>query len=375
MPRMDARIAALLIVSCLLPTAAAALSGAYSSAIVMEERSGEILFAENEHARLAPASMVKMMTELVVLEHAARGELTLDDMVTVSARASRIGGSQVYLKEGEVFTVRDLLMALAIHSGNDAGVALAEHVAGTDDAFVVLMNARARELGMRDTVFHSVHGLPPARGQSSDLSSAHDMALLGREICRHPESLSWAVMDQVPFRNGQFMLRNPNPLVGKLRGLEGIKTGYTVEAGFCLTAAATQKGVRLISVVMGAKTNASRGSETSRLLARGFTEYSPVKLVPAAGDSCPRQVPVKGGKLKTAGLVFTQPLEVGVRKARAGDVTLRYELPDRIEAPAAAGAVVGKAVAELDGMPLGEVPIALSAAVVKGSFWDRVFKR
>jgi D-alanyl-D-alanine carboxypeptidase (penicillin-binding protein 5/6) len=372
---MDARIAALLTVTFLFPVAAAALSGAYSSAIVMEERSGEILFAENEHARLAPASMVKMMTELVVFEHIARGEVTFDDPVTVSARASRIGGSQVYLKEGEVFTVHDLMMALAIHSGNDAGVALAEHVAGTDDAFVVLMNERARELGMRDTVFHSVHGLPPARGQSSDLSSAHDMALLGRELCRHPEALSWAVMDQVPFRNGQFLLRNPNPLVGKLPGLEGIKTGYTVAAGFCLTAAATQKGVRLISVVMGAKTNTSRGAETSRLLARGFTEYSPVKLVPAAGDSCPRLLAVKGGKLKTAGLVFTQPLVVGVRKARAGDVTLRYELPDRIEAPAAVGTVIGKAVAELDGRPLGEVPIALSAAVAKGSFWDRIFRR
>ena len=348
---------------------------AYKAVLLMDARTGEVLYAENEHTPLPPASMVKMMTELIVLEHVAGGDLSADDTVTVSAKASNMGGSQVYLKHGETFTVQELLMALAIQSANDAAVALAEHLAGSVSAFVELMNTRAAELGMHDTSFHFVHGLPPAGGQQSDLSSAYDMALLGREVAKFPDALEWAMMDQVPFRDGVFLLTNPNPLVGKFRGLEGIKTGYTSQAGFCLTAAASQKGVRLISVVMGAPTNEDRGRETTRLMARGFNMYTRLTLVAEAGEPLPEAWPVAGGKEKNIVLNFSEPLIIGVQKERTADVVFEFDLPDKLAAPVMAGDEVGSATATLDGRALGEVRILAASTVEKGSFWQRLFQR
>ena len=169
------------------PVAAApVMEGEYATAILMDGQTGQILAAKNPRTPRQPASMVKMMTELIVLERVAEGDLGLGDIVTVSARASKMGGSQVYLKQGETFSVEDLLMALAVHSANDAAMALAEHVAGSKEAFVDLMNARCPELGLLDTEFHSVHGLPPGSGQQPDLSTAYDQALIGRELMKHP---------------------------------------------------------------------------------------------------------------------------------------------------------------------------------------------
>jgi len=369
-PRLLA--AALLLIVCTASLADDQVDGDYKSAFVMDYATGDTLFSANAHLPLPPASMVKMMTELIVLEHIGMGELGMDDVVTVSRDASGMGGSQVYLRTGETFSVHDLLMALAIHSANDAAVALAEHLAGSTDAFVELMNLRARELGMNDTRFHFVHGLPPARGQEPDLSSAHDMALLGRELAHHDEALAWAVMDQVPFRGGAFLLTNPNPLVGKYRGLEGIKTGYHDDAGFCLTAAATQKGVRLISVVMGAPDNESRGRETTRLLSRGFAQYTRLTLVPTARDPLPDPVAVKGGAVREVALLYAAPLEVGVRKEQSEAVRLEHRLPAKLDAPLSAGQVVGKAVATADGKVLGETPIIVAEDVEKGSLLQRL---
>jgi D-alanyl-D-alanine carboxypeptidase (penicillin-binding protein 5/6) len=372
---MDRRLIVPIVLLLAAASRAGAVSGEYRAAVVMDARTREVLFAENEHQPLPPASMVKMMTELIILELIAEGELSAEDAVLVSARASRMGGSQVYLKQGETFTVHELLKALTIHSANDAAVALAEHAGGSADAFVELMNRRAQELGMHDTVFHFVHGLPPASDQDSDFSSAYDMALLGLELTKHPEAMAWAVMDGVPFRDGEFTLVNPNPLVGEYRGLEGIKTGYTAAAGFCLTAAATQKGVRLISVVMGSPTNKARGMETTRLLTRGFADYTRVSLVEENALACPETVKVKGGKVKVAALLFAEPLAVGIRKDQDGLVTLRYELPDGVEAPAAAGTVVGRAVAMLGDLEYGSVELKLAVDVQKGGFWDRLLRR
>ncbi len=370
-----ARLAGLLAVLLCLTSIAAAEDGRFRSAIVMDARTGEVLWSENEHEPLEPASMVKMMTELIVLELVASGEIDESAPVTVSADASRMGGSQVYLKQGEVFSVRDLLMALAIHSANDAAVALAEFAAGSTEAFVELMNVRAAELGMHDTTFRFVHGLPPAYGQSPDLSSAFDMALLGREISKHPEALEWAVMDRVPFRDGQFILTNPNPLVGEFRGLEGIKTGFHSRAGYCLTAAATQKGVRLISVVMGAPTNDARGLETTRLLARGFNMYTRLTLVAEAGEPLPDPWPVSGGKSREVPLTFAESLVLGVQKERTADIVFDYRLPEKIEAPVMTGDVVGTAAAVLDGRLLGEVDILAAEPIPRGSFLQRLFNR
>ncbi|MHB8078151.1 MAG: D-alanyl-D-alanine carboxypeptidase family protein [Candidatus Krumholzibacteriia bacterium] len=347
--------------------------GDFAAAIVVDAASGEVLMARNPHEQRPPASMTKMMTELVVLEKVAAGELALTDTVTVSGHAAKIGGSQVYLKDGEKFTVEDLLRAVTIHSANDAATALAEHVAGSTDAFVELMNARAQELGMKDTVFHSCHGLPPARGQLSDVSSAFDMALLCKALLAHPESTRWASQAEAPFRGGEFTLHNPNGLVGKFPGLDGMKTGYTVPAGFCLTATAQQRGARLISVVMGAKSGRARAAETARLLTRGFALYTQVKLVDSANKPLEAHVRVKGGAARDVVVAYAKPLSVLVLKGRSGSVVLENRLPDRVTAPLKPGQVVGKAVATLDGKVLGEVPIIALEAVDRGSFLQRLF--
>lgn len=368
-----------LVLVLMLPTFAAAaersparVAGDFAAAIVMDAETGLILEAHREHDRLPPASMLKMMTELVVLERVAAGALSLDDIVTVSANAARVGGSQVYLKEGERFTVRDLLMALAIHSANDAATALAEHAAGSTVAFVELMNARARDLGMNNTEFHSVHGLPPARGQRSDISTAYDMTLLARELLKHPESLEWGSRIEAPFRDGTFTLHNPNRLLGKFKGLDGLKTGYTRAAGFCVTATAEQNGLRLLSVVMGCSTNHARAAETSRLLSMAFAMYEPVKIIDGPGDALPQMLAVRNGKVKAVPVTYGEALTVSVPRGRRAELVIERELPRQATAPLAAGAEVGRALVKLGDRLLGSVPIVTMQEAPRGSWFHRL---
>ncbi|MBK9474320.1 MAG: D-alanyl-D-alanine carboxypeptidase [bacterium] len=352
--------------------APARVTGDFASAIVLDVNTGMILEAYREHERRPPASMLKMMTELVVLERIEAGVLTLDDIVTVSGNAAKVGGSQVYLKDGEQFTVRDLLMALAIHSANDAATALAEHVAGSTAAFVELMNAKARDLNMNNTEFNSVHGLPPARGQRSDISTAYDMTLLARELLKHPESTEWGSMAEAPFRGGQFTLHNPNRLIGKFRGLDGLKTGYTKPAGFCVTATAEQNGQRLLSVVMGCSTNNARASETTRLLTMAFNMFEPVKIIDGPGDALPQMLAVKDGKVREVQVTYGEALTVSVPRGRRADLVIEREITEQATAPLAAGAEVGRALVKLGDRLLGSVPIITMQEAPRGSWFHRL---
>jgi D-alanyl-D-alanine carboxypeptidase (penicillin-binding protein 5/6) len=348
------------------------VTGDFVSAIVVDMGTGMILEAQREHERRQPASMLKMMTELVILERVQRGEMTLDDIVTVSGNAARVGGSQVYLKDGEQFTVRDLLMALAIHSANDAATALAEHVAGSTSAFAELMNARARELNMSNTEFHSVHGLPPARGQLPDISTAYDMTLLARELIKHPEALDWSSQATAPFRNGTFTLHNPNRLIGKYPGLDGLKTGYTKPAGFCVTATAEQNGQRLLSVVMGCSTNKARASETSRLLTMAFNMFEPVKIIDGPGAALPVMLAVKDGKVREVPVTYGEALTVRVPRGRRSELVIDTDLNKQAQAPLAAGAEVGRALVKLGDRLLGSVPIVTMQDAPRGSWFHRL---
>ncbi len=376
----------ILTVFCLLPGSAAAvegeaapesnspvtLTGDFKSAIVVDAETGLVLVAANETKRLQPASMLKMMTELIVLEHVVEGDLSLEDVVKVSAKASNMGGSQVYLKHGETFTVEELLHALAIHSANDAAVALAEHVAGSTDAFIDLMNFRAKDLGLADTEFHTVHGLPPGWRQEADMTTAHDLAALGRVLVKHPLALEWASTKTAPFRGGKFTLYNPNKLVGNYRGLDGLKTGYTGPAGFCVTATATQKGKRLISVVMGCSTDKARATETTRLLTYGFNMYEQIPVIPTAGEELPDLVAVKGGKKKKVTVAYGESLTVSVPKNREGDIVIQNEITEPVQAPLTLGFEVGRAVVMLDGLELGSVPIVTMEEIAKGNWLNRL---
>jgi D-alanyl-D-alanine carboxypeptidase (penicillin-binding protein 5/6) len=349
------------------------VTGDFASAVVMDAQTKETLFANSARLPREPASMVKMMTELIVLEHIADGQLALTDSVEISGHSSKTGGSQVYLKEGERFTVEDLLMALAIHSANDAAVALAEHVAGSTEAFVELMNSRAQELQLLDTTFRSVHGLPPGRGQLPDMTTACDMATLGSTLIQHPEAARWGSTAEAPFRNGTFTLHNPNGLVGKFRGLEGIKTGYHEEAGYCVTASAMRQGRRIIAVVMGASSNKARAAEASRLLTLAFNLYTDVKLVSRENQPLDQQQRVKGGKVKMVSLAYAKPFTVSVRRDQAKSVQLEKQLPEKISAPILAGQEIGKAVAVLDGQVIGEVSIIAMEAVPRGNIFQQIF--
>lgn len=355
--------------------APATLTGDFKAAIVIDADTGQTLVSTNEYEKRPPASMLKMLTELIVLEQVADGGLKLDDMVKVSAHASKMGGSQVYLKHGEEFSIEELLKALSIHSANDAAVALAEHVAGSVEAFVDLMNMTAADLGMKDSEFHSVHGLPPGYGQKSDMTTAHDMAILGHALIQHPVALEWSSTKSAPFRDGKFNLTNPNKLVGKYRGLDGIKTGFTSSAGFCVTASAVQKGKRLISVVMGCSTDKARATETTRLLTYGFNAYKEVAVIPQEGAMIAEMVNVKGGKVAEMGLKYGAALKVMVPKEQEKFLVVENRLPEKVEAPLPAGAQVGTAVALLGDRKLGEVPLVLSEAVEKGNWWNRLLNK
>jgi len=343
-----------------------------TAALLMDAASGEVLYELNSHAQHPPASMVKMMVALIVMEKVREGSLKLEEPITVSARAAKIGGSQVYLKQGEVFALEELMKAMMIHSANDAATAIAETVAGSVEAFVDLMNLKAKELGMNDTVFHSVHGLPPGKGQEMDLSSAYDLALLGRQLVQDPKILEWTSTVEEPFRGGQFTLRNTNKILTRFRGMDGIKTGYIREAGFCITATAARDGTRMIAVVLGAKNDAMRTAETTRLLSLGFNTYKTVTLA-TAGQVLAKRLKVKKGKSPDVGLKYASDLRVSVKNDQASQVVFADELPEQVEAPVQEGTPLGKATARLGDRVLGQVDILAAETIEKASFWKRLF--
>jgi len=253
----------------------------YVSALVVDVDSGEVLFEEHAETVVYPASVLKIMDMLVIFDQLEQGKVRLDQMVQVTKEAAQMGGSQVYLDPSEQFSVEDLLYALAVQSANDAAVALAIHVAGSTEGFVALMNKKAEELGMKDSKFYSVHGLPPSKGQKPDRTTARDLALLGRELARRPAIFEYTNTRERPFRDGKFIMRNHNHLLGMVNGCDGFKTGYFQAAGFSIVATAQRDGVRLIAIVMGSKDRKVRDAKTAELLAKGFAQLPP-KPVAAA---------------------------------------------------------------------------------------------
>jgi len=251
----------------------------YKGAIVMDAASGQVLFEDHSDEVGPPASVTKLMTFLVVQDHIAAGGLTLQSPVTVTREDSKIGGTQVWLKEGEAFPVEELLYALMIQSANDAANALAHAAAGSREAFVEEMNAKARELGMTHTTFHSPHGLPPARGQQPDLTCPRDLAILARHLLEHTDILRYTSVRTRPFGAGTraqpVVMNNHNHLLGRINGCDGLKTGFTNGAGFCLAATAQRGNHRIIVVVMGSAQAKTRDLKVAELIEKGFT------LVPA----------------------------------------------------------------------------------------------
>jgi D-alanyl-D-alanine carboxypeptidase (penicillin-binding protein 5/6) len=246
----------------------------YAAAIVMDARTGEVFFAKNADAKVYPASTLKLMVLLVILDKIAAGNLQLNDMVQISVEAAKMGGSQVYLDSKEQFSIEDLLYALMIQSANDAAVALATHVAGSKELFVTLMNQKAAELGMTSTRFNSVHGLPPAKGQKVDITTARDFAILCQALSKRPEVFKYTGTKVRDFRDGKFIMRTHNHLLENVEGCDGFKTGYFVKAGFSIAATAKRGDTRIIAIVMGSKNRKVRDAKATELLALGFVKAS-----------------------------------------------------------------------------------------------------
>lgn len=326
------------------------------AAVLMEKETGTILYEQNSHDKLEPASVTKVMTLLLVMEAIDSGRLKLDDMVTVSARAASMGGSQVYLKEGEQMTVDDMLKAVAVVSGNDAAVALAEHLAGSESAFVERMNQRARELGMEDTNFLNCTGLPAA----GHLTSAYDIALMSRALIGHAKIREYTTIWMDTIRDGQFQLANTNKLVRFYEGCTGLKTGSTDSALYCLSATAERDGMELIAVVMKSPTSAQRFESAKSLLNFGFANYTLLDIQP---DAAIPPVEVSLGTLDQVQPILGQGSRILVDRNELNEVTTELRLTDNVEAPVEQGQKLGEMVVSVGGQERQVIPLVADQAV------------
>lgn len=361
-----------LILVLMLLTVSAALaqdkSDPYTAAILMEPSTKAILFEKNAHQPLPVASMTKMMTLLIAMEKIRDGELALDTAVTVSARASKMGGSQVYLKQGAQFSVRDLLAATMIHSANDAATALAEQIGGSNESFAQLMNQRAAELGMKDSKFYTPHGLP-GFGEPEDVMSAYDAARVGVELMKFPLMAEFAAMQDMPFKSGTFeKMYNPNHLLKIYPGATGIKTGFHVKAGFCVTGSARRNNMDLVVVVMGTPPNRKRENFTAAadLLTQGFNNYKMVEVL-KKGQQLDKPATVKKGQSKTVPVEAASAVHVFVKRGEEKGIETSFT--GEAAAPIRKGQPVGSIVVKSAGKTIGKVPAVASTDVAAQPWW------
>ena len=335
------------------------------SALLMEKQTGTVLFAKDEHTPREPASATKVMTLLLTMEAIDSGALSYDDTVTGSAHAASMGGSQIWLKEGEQMRVEELIKAVCVVSGNDAAVALGEHLAGSEEAFVARMNERAKELGMNDTHFVNCTGLPA----DGHVTSAYDIALMSRElIWHHPDIRRFTTIWMDSLRDGQSMLVNTNKLIRFYPGATGLKTGSTSSAKYCISATAEKDGMELIAVVLGGSTSDKRFSDAKVLLNYGFASYSLVTVTP---ESPLPAIPVTLGTQKTVQSVLSPDNALLLEKNRAGGLTQSLTLPESVEAPIEAGEPLGTLdIFSSDGTLLVSLPLLAGESVARVTWWQ-----
>ena len=337
------------------------------AAILIDASTGQILFEKNSHEKLAPASMTKIMSMLIIVEAIDDGRLSWDDEVTASENASNMGGSQILLETGEKMKVEDMFKGIAVASGNDAVVALAEAVAGTTDEFVKLMNAKVQELGLKDTNFKNPHGLDDA----NHYSSAYDMAMIARELVKHEKVLEFTSIYEDYLRKGtskEFWLVNTNKLVRFYSGVDGLKTGYTKEAGYCLTATAKKNNMRLLSVVMGEESSGLRNSETSSMLDYGFAQYKSNELI-KKGEVV-KEVEIEKAKQKSVSIVTSEEASILMKKTdKMGEITYETEI-DKIKAPIKVGDKVGVLNIKEDGKLIRKINLTVKEEIKKANILE-----
>ena len=368
MKRMIFLTVMLFLVGCLpVSTAATQLQVAGKSAALMEVSTGTVLYEANSHEALAPASVTKVMTMLLIMEALDSGKITMDDTVTASDTAAAKGGSQIYLKAGETMTVSDMLKSIAVSSANDCACAMAEHIAGSEEAFVAQMNQRANELGMNDTHFVNCTGLDDDPNAQNHKTSAHDIALMSRELLKnHPDIKKFTTIWMDTVRNGTFGLSNTNKLVRFYQGATGLKTGFTSGAGYCLSATAERDGMGLIAVVMGADTSANRNAACKQLLDYGFANYTVIR--PELPESEP--IPVKLGKANSVEAVLGETEGILIDKAQKSSVSMELSVEESVTAPVSRGQRLGKLTVKSGQQILQEIPLVAAEGVQRMGFGD-----
>ncbi len=344
--------------------ARAATSGGplYKGALLEDADSGRVLMAYNADMEWPPASMAKMMNLLVAQEQINAGRFSGNDPVRISERAAHTGGSRVGLKEGDVYPLRELMKAALVKSANDAAVAVAEKIGGSVEAMVRMMNERAQQLGMTHTLYQTVDGLPPRPTHDADRTTAYDLATVGRAIIRETNLLMWSGQPHMDFDNGVAILNNTNHLIGHFEGCDGLKTGFTYQAGFNVTTTAKRGDMRLIAVILGAPSNAQRFAQAAKVMEWGFDEFTAVSLL-KSGQPIPVHVQVHEGPLIQP--VAANDLKLVVRKTDAAGVRLVYDVAPAIDGPVTTGEPLGRVIAQDEGQAATEVvaisPIAFTA--------------
>lgn len=329
------------------------------SAILMEELTGNILYESNPDERLPIASVTKVMTMLLIMEAVDSGKISLDDMVTVSENAMSYGGSTMFLETGEQLTVNDMLKGIAVASANDGCVAMAEHLAGSESAFVDMMNEKAKELGMENTHFMNTNGLD----EDDHYSSARDVAIMSRELMKHETIFNYTSIWMDTLRGGKFQLANTNKLIRFYDGANGLKTGSTSKALCCLSAAAKRNDMQLIAVVLGAPTSAERFASAKSLLDYGFANYA-VNTQITAGDEV-QKIAVEKGVDKEVGVVAGDSCSTLVKKGQEDNITKEIKIDETITAPIEAGQKIGTMTISRDGEVIADIDLNASSAVEK----------
>lgn len=343
------------------------------SAILIDASSGEIIYEKNIHEKLPPASITKIMVLLIAMEDLDSGKIKLDDKVHVSANSARMGGSQVYLEEGETQIVDELFKAICLRSANDAAVALAEHISGSIDVFVQRMNERAKQLGMLNTNFKNATGLP----DEEHFTTAYDISLMSRELIQYPKIHEWLTIYMTDIKVGKNKdvtqtLVNTNKLIRDYQGANGIKTGLTDEAGHCLAASAKRGNLSLISVILGGPTSNSRFLESKQLLDFGFANYDSIPI--CKKNEVIKRIKVSKGKDSELNIVAENDCSLLIKKGTSKEIEKEILIPEVLEAPCEKGQKVGEIILKNNGIEVGRVDLVTKDALKKASIIDMLKK-
>ncbi|KGG81397.1 D-alanyl-D-alanine carboxypeptidase [Caloranaerobacter azorensis H53214] len=343
------------------------------SAILIDALSGKVIYEKNPHEKLAPASITKIMVLLLAMEALESNKIKLDDEVIISSNASSMGGSQIYLEEGEQQTVEDLIKSVCLRSANDAAVALGEHIAGSEEIFIEMMNNKAKELGMEDTSFKNITGLD----EEGHYTSAYDVSIMSKELLKHKKIHQWLTLWMSSIKVGKEKdviqnLVNTNRLIHDYKGANGIKTGFTRKAGYCLSASATRGNLTLISVVMGCKNSSIRFRESKKLLDYGFANYQSIIL--AKKGTVVRKIPIQKGKVESVEVVVESDLNYLAKKGSSINIEKEVILPSYINAPVSKDSKVGEIIYKVGEKEIGRVNLIIKEDINKASVKDSIRK-